>query len=391
MQSKLDVLSQQFRGAREDVVQLRSNIERLLAGLEEAVLLFDADHRLIRASRSVQPLLGLVPDRIVGQSLTDLFPATTALGGLLREAIEQQHPIRDAIAVVDRSDGHARVLVNVELLESYPAQNRFSVLLTLRDAETRRQIRSQLDISTRLAAISRLTGSVAHEIKNPLNAIALHLEILKSRMTEQTDVQNTVEVIGGEIARLDRVVKTFLDFTRPVELRMKEVNMVELCRQVAALVWPQAERMHVSVQLESQPHSAMIRGDEDLLKQALLNVINNGIEAMKLGGRLLIRVNREHDDVVVSVSDEGSGIPDELRDKIFNLYFSTKEKGSGIGLAMTFRIVQLHNATIDFTTQAEEGTTFHLRFPATEDSSGEESAVKTGPEVLEPTSSEGIR
>lgn len=165
--------------------------------------------------------------------------------------------------------------------------------------------------------------------------------------------------------------------------------MVELARQVAALVWPQAERMHVSVQLDARPKVAPVRGDEDLLKQALLNVVNNGIEAMKLGGRLLIRVERERDEVVTSIADEGGGIPDELRDKIFNLYFSTKEKGSGIGLAMTFRIIQLHNATIDFTTRPGEGTTFYLRFPATDEVSAEQETEPV--QELEPAASEGRR
>jgi signal transduction histidine kinase len=198
-----------------------------------------------------------------------------------------------------------------------------------------------------------------------------------------------VDVIAGEIARLDRVVKTFLDFTRPVEVRMKSIDVVELARQVAALVWPEAERRQVFVELDSPQQSAMIRGDDDLLKQALLNVVNNGIEAMKFGGRLKIKVARERDDVIASVTDEGGGIPEELRDRIFNLYFSTKQKGSGIGLAMTFRIVQLHNATIDFTSRSGEGTTFYLRFPVSEEAA-------PGPRVeppaeLQTAASEGIR
>ena len=390
MQSHLDALSQQFRGAKEDVVQLRGNIERLLEGLEEAVLLFDTEHRLIRASRSVEALIGIPGDQLAGRKLTDLFPAATALGGLIREAIERQRSVRDATVVIERrSGGAARVLVNVELLESYPEPGRFSVLLSLRDAETRRQLRSQLDISTRLAAISRLTGGVAHEIKNPLNAMALHLEILKSRLNDHEEVQGTVDVIGSEIARLDRVVKTFLDFTRPVEVRMQAIDLVEMARQVAELVWPEAERRQVFVELDSQQPQAIIRGDDDLLKQALLNVVNNGIDAMRFGGRLRLRVQRDRDEVVVSVTDEGGGIPEELRDKIFNLYFSTKEQGSGIGLAMTFRIIQLHNATIDFVSRPGEGTTFFLRFQVAEEA--EVPAHAEEPAELEAAASEGRR
>jgi nitrogen-specific signal transduction histidine kinase len=367
MQSKLDVLSQQFRGAKDDVQQLRNNVELMLERLEEAVLLFDPDFRLLRASRAVEQLLGISRGQMTGGRLEELFPAGTALGALVRQAVEKHRAIHDAPVVWERtSGGSLRLLVDVELLESFPEPGRLSLLMTLRDAETRRQIRSQLDISTRLAAISRLTGGVAHEIKNPLNAMALHLEILRSKLTGTVEVQKEMEVIGGEIARLDRVVKTFLDFTRPVDLRPCDLDMVELARQVTALVWPQAERSRVSVELVSSINQAMIRGDEDLLKQAMLNVINNGIEAMKDGGRLLVSVEREAQEVVLTVADQGTGIPEELQDKIFNLYFSTKKKGSGIGLAMTFRIVQLHNASIDFVSKPDRGTTFYMRFPALE-------------------------
>jgi signal transduction histidine kinase len=363
MQSKLDALGQQFRGAKEDVQKLRTNVERMLEGLEESVLLFGPDFRLLQASRSAEKLLAQSRVQMAGMTLQDLFPSHTPMGALLDGAVLRREGLHEVTETMNSGDTPVRVLVSMELLEDFPTPGLHGYLLTLRDAETRRQIRSQLDVSARLAAISKLTGGVAHEIKNPLNAMALHLEILKSKLSGDDTVKNEVAVIGGEIARLDRVVKTFLDFQRPVELRLKELNLVELARQVAALVWPQAERSHVSIELEAPAGMAPIAGDEDLLKQAFLNVVNNGIEAMKDGGRLQIRIERDGDEVVGSISDQGSGIPDELKEKIFNLYFSTKQKGSGIGLAMTYRIVQLHNATIDVVSAPGEGTTFFLRFP----------------------------
>ncbi|MEZ5352446.1 MAG: ATP-binding protein [Bryobacteraceae bacterium] len=367
IQSKLDVLNQQFRGAREDMVQLRGNIDRMLQRLEEGFLLFDPEGRLMRASRSVERLLAESPDHLQGHTVSELFPDSTPLGELVASAIAGKQSVRDAQITVQRGDaGPVRLLVNVEALEGFPEPGSTSTLLTLRDAESRREIRSQLDISTRLAAISRLTGGVAHEIKNPLNAMALHLEILKGKLNGDARVERELSVIGGEIARLDRVVKTFLDFTRPVDLELKDLDMVEVARQVAALVWPDAERCGVSVEFNAGNASAYIRADEDLIKQALLNVVNNGIEAMKKGGRLRLTVEPSAETVLVTVTDEGSGIPPEVREKIFNLYFTTKEKGSGIGLAMTYRIVQLHNATMDFTSTPGAGTTFRMRFPAAE-------------------------
>jgi signal transduction histidine kinase len=233
-------------------------------------------------------------------------------------------------------------------------------LITLRDAESRRQLERQLDVSSRLAAISRLMGGVAHEIKNPLNAMALHLEVLKSRLDEHDP---EIEVISAEIKRLDRVVKTFLNFNKPLDVQMKVLDVTSLSAEVANLVSPDAASRGISI--ETQLGSARwINGDADLLKQAVLNVVMNAIEAMQSGGRLTLRTEEDSGEHMILISDNGPGIPPEIQGKIFNLYFSTKETGTGMGLAMAFRVVQLHGGTIEFTSEIGKGTLFRLRFPA---------------------------
>lgn len=387
MTSKLEVLSQQFKGAREDMVQLRSNIDGMLERLEEGVLLFGPDGRVVRASRSIERILGLGQRQLVGQLLEELFPSSTPLGGVLQVAMDAARPVRELPVTIERDSGPPlRLLANIDLIEG--PDRRSSLLLNLRDVETRRQLRTQLDISTRLAAISRLTGGVAHEIKNPLNAMALHLEVLKEKLNGEDRVQHEIGVIGGEIARLDRVVKTFLDFTRPVDLQLKRVDLVALVDQVSKLVRPEADARGVTVTLESQVPHAFLRADEDLIKQALINVVINGVEAMASGGRLLIRLEIEDDQIVVFISDTGPGIPPELRERIFNLYFTTKEKGSGIGLALTFRIIQLHNGTVDFSTAPGVGTTFRLQFPVSDEISEDERKESVGSATMYGTAAE---
>ncbi|HOL71194.1 MAG TPA: ATP-binding protein [Bryobacteraceae bacterium] len=368
VQSKLNLLGQQFHGARQDAIQLRSNIEQLLEKLEEVVFLFDRDDKLVMAGRAAERLLGRGRWEIMGRSLTELFPPTSALGVAIRNAIELRQPLKDLPLTFERDGGQStRLLVNVEMLEAFPDHQRIGTLITLRDAETRRQIQSQLDVSARLAAISRLTGGVAHEIKNPLQAITVHLELLRSKLAREFDiVEPEIDTIAREIQRLDRVVKTFLDFTRPIDLKMAEVEMASLAREVEALVKPSAERQKVRVELDIDPSEVWVHGDRDLLQQAVLNVVVNGVEAMKNGGRLGIELRQTNGECCLTISDEGVGIPPEIREKIFNLYYSTKGKGSGIGLAMTFRVIQLHNGTIDFTSEPGKGTTFRLRLPAIE-------------------------
>jgi hypothetical protein len=372
IESKLQMLGQQYRGARQDAVALRGNIEQLLERMEKAVLLFDHGDRLIMAGRGTEAILNRGRWELMGRSIEELFSSDTPLGAVVRSAIEFRKSVKDSSVTIER-DGQApaRVLVDVELLESFPNRERLGTLVTLRDAETRREIGSQLDISTRLAAISRLTGGVAHEIKNPLNSIALHLEVLRARVADQdAEVDREIDVIATEITRLDRVVKTFLDFTRPVDLHLTEVDAVELAREIGTLVEPEAGKRNIVIEVEAEPGALVVRADHDLLKQAVLNVVMNGIEAMSAGGRLRVEVRRAGVECVIGVSDQGAGIPPEMRDQIFRLYFTTKPAGSGIGLAMTFRVVQLHNGTIDFASEPEKGTTFWLRLPLMEAEAG---------------------
>lgn len=224
---------------------------------------------------------------------------------------------------------------------------------------------SQLDVATRLAAISRVSGGVAHEIKNPLNAISLHLDLMRARLGgPEEETVKEIEILSGEVRRLDRVVKTFLDFSRPVDVKLEKVDLAALVHQVTELMTPQARLANVTLSFQAPDDDpTYINGDPDMLKQAVLNLMTNALDVMKNGGNLRLRVSRANDYVVLEVMDDGPGIPPELRDKVFQLYFTTKAKGSGIGLAMTYRAVQLHNGTIDFLSENGRGTTFRLEFP----------------------------
>jgi signal transduction histidine kinase len=227
---------------------------------------------------------------------------------------------------------------------------------------------NQLDVASRLAAISRITGGVAHEIKNPLNAISLRLDLLRARASAgaaEEELIPEIDVLSREVRRLDRVVKTFLDFSRPVDVHFEDLDLAALAAEVAHLLTPQAERLGIKLTCEIPDLPAPVRGDPDMLKQAILNLVTNAFEAMKGGGgELRISVESGGDFVDLVVADNGPGIPPELREKVFQLYFTTKEKGSGIGLAMTYRAVQLHNGTVDFVSESGRGATFRLRFPA---------------------------
>jgi len=212
---------------------------------------------------------------------------------------------------------------------------------------------------------------VAHEVKNPINAIVLHLQLLQNKLQQiDPDTRRHMDVIGGEIHRLDRVVQILVDFTRPHDLRLEEIDLRRVLEDVITLASPQAEQHGVNItrDLPSEPLPARV--DTEDMKQAILNVVLNGIQAMPNGGTLTISSRREEDTIITEVQDRGAGIPRGIQDKIFELYFTTKKGGSGIGLAWTYQILQWHYGSVDFESVEGRGTTFRLRLPVAEPSPG---------------------
>jgi signal transduction histidine kinase len=370
MASKVSLLGQRLRGAQYEVSDLRGNIDRLLQDLEDAVFIFNRERRLVFASGSVEKFLGKERSDLPDQSVSDVFPPGTTLGLLIAQAAQTGRPIRNRRVplglIGETPSALAMVLLSVDLLETLPggANAGSGMLVRLRDPEAQRKIGRELQTADRLAAISRVSGGVAHEVKNPLNAILLHVEVAKSKLARgDTEISAQMEIISREILRLDRVVKTFLDFTRPVELKLANVPLQQLVDEIVDLARPQADASKIRVSVEHHVEGADVRVDRDLLKQAVLNVVVNAMQAMPEGGDLRFEAAANEDTAEIRISDTGSGIPPELRDKIFRLYFTTRPEGSGIGLAMTFRIVQLHDGTIDFTSELGKGTTFLIRLP----------------------------
>jgi signal transduction histidine kinase len=237
-------------------------------------------------------------------------------------------------------------------------------MVRLGDPEAQRKLNRQLQTADRLTAISRISGGVAHEVKNPLNAILLHVEVARAKLARgDGDVSPEMDIIAREILRLDRVVRTFLDFSRPVELKLASIGVNDLVGEIVDLARPQAAAAKIRLDVRQEAEGVEVRVDKDLMKQAVLNVVVNAMQAMPDGGELRFESTVRGDTAEIRLTDSGPGIPPELKDKIFRLYFSTKEKGSGIGLAMTFRIVQLHDGTIDFTSELGKGTSFLIRLP----------------------------
>lgn len=361
--SKIDRLGRQMRDVKEVFSALKENLDQMMANLQDGVMLFTSDFKAVLVSASAERFVGKPRGDILGCYLTEIFANDSRLGRTILEAFTERRPTGQE--EIELENGR-RIQISLDFIQE--RGERIGALLTLRDAESVHRIEDEIELSRRLAAIGRLTSGVAHEVKNPINAIVVHLEVLRQKLSQvDPDTRRHMDVIGAEIKRLDRVVQTLVDFTRPVELRLADLDLRKLVEEVVMLASPEAERQKVRMQKEITLQPLPVRVDADLVKQAVLNIVINGVQAMSEGGgNLYVTARRDGDGAVIAVRDEGPGIPAEIRSKIYNLYFTTKKGGSGIGLPMSYRVLQLHNGSLEFDSIEGSGATFTLRIPLTE-------------------------
>jgi len=359
---KITRVGQQLRGVHEIFSSLRENLDQVMGGLEDGLILFTRDSRAVMVSPAAEKFLGSSAREFLGRRVEEVFPPESALRKALRLNGQHFETVAAAEAQIETAQGLKRVSVSVQPIEE--GGTRMGALVTLRDLDSLESINTQLQVSERLAALGRVTAGVAHEVKNPLNSMRLWLENLRESLShEQVGAQQAVQVLDKEIDRLDTVVKRFLDFTRPVEVHLEETQLAELLEEVLRVAGPQLKRANVQVAQLLPADVPSVYVDRALLKQAVLNLVLNAAEAMRDGGQLRLVLSRRGDTAEIVVGDTGCGIPPEHRQKIFQLFFTTRPGGSGIGLASAFRIVQLHNGSIDFSSEPGRGTTFRIELP----------------------------
>ncbi len=403
--TSFDAVSAQLSAVRAKALNAPSaDFESVVENLEDAVALFSPEGELIfcnPAMSSVLPQFASAetrrledlapPDNPVRQLVERTLAAHRSQGpvsvALLEDAVTPGHGIehRPELRDPERVDYQIRTVEGDQserLLMTHPiddASGKFvGAMLVARNLGYLNQVHSTLHYSRKLAALGRLMAGVAHEVKNPLNAMTIHLELLKQKLANARqlvtvggsdgpptpDVTKHVDVIGSEIQRLDQVVNGFLKFARPEELKLQPVQLAAVISDVSTTVGPEADRMNVVVKSECPRDLPEINADPSMLRQAMLNLTLNACQAMPGGGtiRLACRtLARKRVEVVVE--DTGVGIPPEHLQKIFVLYFTTKEMGSGIGHSMVYRIVQLHDGEIEVQSTPGRGTRFRLVFP----------------------------
>ncbi len=368
---EIKAVSERLLAERVDPEGPQAGLDSIVEHLADAVGIFGPAGELLFANPTLRGLLRAAEE--AGDPFSSIVQRTL-------DSRTSADPVTLSLPTGDPDGGHREWQVTAHPVEG-PDRRLVGVMVVARDLAALGEVQSTLRYSRKLAALGRLTAGVAHEVKNPLNAMTIHLELLRSKLTAARarvaagigDVHPAgadeaalehVSVIGSEIKRLDQVVQGFLKFMRAEDLKLRPVDVGELLRGIARVVEPDAAASYIRVICEQPSEAPFVQGDPEALRQALLNLALNACQAMANGGtlRLTSRVLSGR-RVAITVEDSGIGIAPADLPRIFDLYFTTRQGGSGIGLSMVFRTVQLHDGEIEVQSTPGTGTTFRIVLP----------------------------
>jgi len=366
-QDELSALAQKFnqlsRRLRVDRSQWDANQTPLfdvVKSLNEAVMLLDDGGAVLFANDTARSLLGLSNrGAIEGLPLSSLLDPAHPLIAMAGAALEGNTEARDvAIRLPNETNGDLSSLL-ISMFRLGHERKAAGLLIMLRDLQPVRELENAVEDSNRLARLGGLISGVAHQLRNPLQGMNLRLELLAQEVSGTTGADRHIAKLRREVQRLDEAVEALLRFMRPQALELSDFSINDLMTEQATHI----RRDDVRVEFGLDPSLPMVHGDRSMLSEALKNVVDNALQAMPAGGTLGLKSRASGAIVEMTVSDTGEGIAPEHLDRIFNLYFTTKNGGTGLGLPLALRAVELNRGTMELRSQPPNGTSCIIRVP----------------------------
>ena len=357
-------LQQRQFAIRRALSQIKLFARDILASMDEGVITTDQNGTITSVNSAAIGILAVGPD-CVGQPLANVSAAGVSLAALAGEVADRNESLWDRDFTLDHGGRLRRIRAHAHVLKE-AGRGALGCLFLLRDVSDRVLIEERIRRMERIISLGTLASGLHHEIKNPLTALSIHVQLLDKRLRDPGPCRPVDELIGvlkAEVKRLNGVLESFHDFASLRRLNKRPADVNGVLKEIVRLIAPQAEQQRVEVELAcSETALPRVPLDAEKFTQAILNLVINALEAMPGGGKLTIAASAPDGELLVEVADTGAGIPVELHQDLFKPYFSTKERGTGMGLAITEKLVGQHEGRIDFRTD-HQGTTFHIAIP----------------------------
>lgn len=341
-----------------NLANLENYTHNILESIDSGVMAFEADGQLRTVNRQIERILGKQED-------IKRFIAQEGIAEEINKVLLGKEKIIKRELSYDK-DKEQQIYIEMTI---YPIENmsniREGAVVVVQDKTTVKKLEDQVRRGERLAAVGQLASGIAHEIRNPLGIIKTISQTINQDVRDE-DLKEGLDIIEHEIDRANKVIQGLLDFAKPNKIQDCRIDLGKLLEELVLVTRKFGKQQKVELILNRMKESK-IEGDPDKLKQAFINIILNGIQAMKNGGKLEITLEDcETKWIIISFKDDGEGISEEVFDKIFNPFFTTKESGTGLGLSITHRIIEEHNGKIEFKSRLGEGTEVKVYLPLLE-------------------------
>lgn len=362
---KIDKMDRtQVKQLVSDIAAENELLEMVMESMSDGVVVTDREDKILLVNKSAERMLPFSTDDLIEKSLEDTIE-DKEISQFFGDNLRGLEKIMDREFTL--GNGYNRIL-SLSIMPLVRGGRITGNVIHIEDVTEKRAKEARLRRAESLAALTTLTAGVAHEIKNPLGSIGIHLELMKKEMNgkqkiETRKVRENLLIIKEEVERLNRIVMDFLFAVRPMNAELEYDNLNRVVRELLDFMKFELEEAGISLELKLAEPGPQILMDERYMKQAVLNILKNAISAMPEGGILRVGTSQRGNDLRLKVSDTGVGIPDENMEKIFEPYFTTKDFGSGLGLTLVYKIVKEHMGDIEVNSKVGEGTTITLSFP----------------------------
>ena len=371
----LENVNSELRRGLEELADLKGYTDNILASLTSGIVTVDLEGRVVTLNPAAELMTGFFAGEVAGRYCTEVFAQTPDLAEVLMETLANRTPVLGTTLTLRRRGGRGLpVELSVSPLRGSEGKE-LGVIGVFRDLTRVRQLEERLLRSDRLAAVGELAAGLAHEIKNPLTSLLTFSRRL-TRAFEDADFRHKFQtVVPRELERINGIVEGLLELARPARLTFKPVRVATLLERTIELYGTRIEGQRIQVQRDYTRDLPTIWADQEALYQALVNLVTNALDAMPSGGVLVLRAGWGEVDnlapgraggrrrIAIEIEDSGVGIPAAVVDRVFNPFFSTKDTGTGLGLALAHKIIDDHGGSIDVRSTPGVGTTFRLLLP----------------------------